>query len=193
MILGVILARANSKRLPNKNVLPLSGKPLVTWTIEAARAVPGIGRLIVSTDGDEIAQVASDAGAEVIRRPDELATDTATSYEALRHVLGEAGLVETVILLQPTSPLRTAADITAALALYARNQRPLASFAHDAHTPNGAIYIGSYEFLTDRGNWDTVGPLRYLMPAERSVDIDTAEDFARAEQIMQTRLKETTR
>lgn len=187
MILGVILARGGSRRLPRKNILPFCGKPLVAWTIEAAKKAELFDRLVVSTEDGEIAYVAQQYGAEVIIRPPDLAADTTSSYEALRHALSEVGLVDHVVLLQPTSPLRTDHDIKSAWWMYIGYQndrkRPVVSCGYSG-TANGAIYIGSYTWLTSGGNWDNDAPLRYLMPISRSQDIDTLEDFERAEAIM---------
>lgn len=114
--LGVIPARAGSKRLPGKNLRPLLGVPLVVHAIRSALAAPSIGRVIVTTDSEEIATVARDAGAEVVMRPPELATDAASTEQALLHVVetieraGEA-VPEFVATLEPTSPLRTPALI----------------------------------------------------------------------------------
>lgn len=114
--IGVIPARAGSKRLPGKNLRPLLGKPLLVHAIRSALAAPGLDRVIVSTDGEEIAEVARAAGAEVVARPAELAGDDARTEQALAHVLetiAAAGgdLPEYVVTLEPTSPLRTAALI----------------------------------------------------------------------------------
>ena len=115
-VLAVIPARAGSKGLPGKNILPLLGKPLIAYTIEAALAAHSLGRVIVSTDGDDIANIARSAGADVIMRPAEFATDTSTTEEALLHVLDTLRAEgspepEFVVTLEPTSPLRTAATI----------------------------------------------------------------------------------
>ena len=84
-----IFARGGSKGLPGKNILPLAGKPLIAWSIEHAKAVKRIGRIIVSTDSQEIADVATQYGAEVpFIRPDELSSDTSPEWLAWRHALG---------------------------------------------------------------------------------------------------------
>lgn len=116
MTIAIITARGGSKGLPRKNVLPLLGKPLIVWTIEAALDSKVILRTVVSTDDDEIAQTALRAGAEVTRRPAELATDKASSLDALAHALQSLGAAEShdeFVLLQPTSPLRQASHIDA--------------------------------------------------------------------------------
>jgi CMP-N,N'-diacetyllegionaminic acid synthase len=120
-LLAVIPARGGSKRLPRKNLLPLGGRPLICWTIAAARASGVVDEILVSTDDEEIAAIARDAGALVPwLRPQELSTDTATSAAVLQHALNsyeaDAGAVAAVLLLQPTSPFRSAASIRDAVA-----------------------------------------------------------------------------
>lgn len=105
--LAVILARAGSKGLPNKNALPIAGKPMIVWTIEHALASKRIDRVLVTTDGKELAEIARRLGVEVIERPAELASDTATVDSAARHALGQVvDLHETVCLLYGNVPVR---------------------------------------------------------------------------------------
>lgn len=87
--LGVILARAGSKGLPNKNAMSLAGKPMLAWTIEHALASERINRVLVTTDGEALAQIASKYDVEVICRPAELASDTATVDAATRHAVNQ--------------------------------------------------------------------------------------------------------
>jgi len=112
-ILGIIPARGGSKGLPRKNVLDLGGKPLIAWSVEAAREAETITDFLVSTDDDEIADIARDHGAPVpFMRPDELASDEATSADVVLHALNAIEKsYDYFVLLQPTSPFRTAADI----------------------------------------------------------------------------------
>lgn len=120
--LAIVLARGSSKGLPRKNVLPLGGRPLIGWTIAAAKEAASVARVIVSTDDPEIAEVATREGADVpFMRPPHLATDTATAADSFLHALDEVPGYEVAILLQPTSPLRTAADIDAAMALFRKS------------------------------------------------------------------------
>jgi CMP-N-acetylneuraminic acid synthetase len=105
MTLAVIPARGASKGLPRKNLRPLCGKPLLVWSIEAARESRLIDRFVVSTEDREIAGVARQASAEVLPRPAELAGDDVTTVAVLQHVLGQIA-ADTVVLLQPTSPIR---------------------------------------------------------------------------------------
>ncbi|MDZ5456533.1 acylneuraminate cytidylyltransferase family protein [Azohydromonas lata] len=122
-LLAVIPARGGSKRLPRKNVLPLAGRPLIQWSIDAALASGVFDAVLVSTDDEEIAAAARAAGALVPwLRPADLASDTATSAAVLQHALEwyecERGPAEAVVLLQPTSPFRRAGSIREAVAAY---------------------------------------------------------------------------
>jgi CMP-N,N'-diacetyllegionaminic acid synthase len=122
--LGLITARGGSKRIPSKNIKSLCGKPLVAYTIEAARASIRLDRTIVSTEDEEIASVALNCGAEVpFRRPKDLATDDARTIDVILHALEwlesyEAYVPDALVLLQPTCPLRTGKHIDEAVALY---------------------------------------------------------------------------
>lgn len=118
--IATICARGGSKGLPRKNLLPFAGRPLIAHSIEQALACPLIEGVYVSTDDDEIAEVARRHGAEVpYRRPAELATDEAAKLPALEHLvahLERAGRrIARVVDLQPTSPLRTQHDLRAAI------------------------------------------------------------------------------
>jgi N-acylneuraminate cytidylyltransferase len=105
MVLAIIPARGGSKGIPRKNIKVIAGKPLIAWTIEAAQASKLINRCIVSTEDSEISTLAIRYGVEVVNRPLELATDEASTEAVLSHVL-EKIACETVVLLQPTSPIR---------------------------------------------------------------------------------------
>lgn len=126
--IAVIPARGGSKSLPRKNILPLEGKPLIAHTILAARAANSIQRTIVSTESDEIAEIARQYGAEIpFLRPLELAQDETPTLPVLTNVLAqleaaEGSKPEIVVVLQPTSPLRRAADIDAAVSLLEQTQ-----------------------------------------------------------------------
>jgi len=121
-VLGIVLARSGSKGLPGKNIKLLCGKPLVAWSIEAGLFSKYIDDLVVSTDGAEIASLSKKLGAEVpFIRPSNLATDEASSVDAIIHALdyleNKGRYYDIVALLEPTSPLREASDIDAALEL----------------------------------------------------------------------------
>ncbi len=122
-VVALIPARGGSKGIPRKNLAPLAGKPLIAWTIEAALASKNLSRVIVSTDDAEIADAARQHGADVpFLRPPELAADESGALEVALHALdwlreNAGGEPEYLLLLQPTSPLRTTADIDAAIDL----------------------------------------------------------------------------
>ena len=120
--LAIIPARGGSKRLPRKNVLPLAGKPLITWTIEAALASAYLDKILVSSDDDEILAIAEGAGIQALARPAEFSQDTSSSYDVIKHTLDQVATYDFVVLLQPTSPLRSGCDIDAAIELLARKQ-----------------------------------------------------------------------
>ena len=107
-VLAVIPARGGSKRLPKKNIMLLGGKPLVTWTIEAGLKSKYIDTLIVSSDDKEILDISMYAGANVIKRPPKFAADDSKTSDAIKHVIKTvAEDFDFIVLLQPTSPLRT--------------------------------------------------------------------------------------
>lgn len=115
-VLAVIPARGGSKGLPGKNIRPLAGKPLIAWTIEAARGARWVDRVIVSSDDEAILAVARAWGADTpFVRPAELAADDTPGIAVVFHALDALPGYDWVVLLQPTSPLRTAADIDRAI------------------------------------------------------------------------------
>jgi CMP-N-acetylneuraminic acid synthetase len=120
-ILGIIPARGGSKEIPKKNLYPLLGKPLISYTIEAAKRANLLTKYIVSTDSEEIAKVARTYGAEVpFIRPKELAEDTALAVDVVKHAIAKMESIDKIsyshiVLLQPTTPLRSASDINAAI------------------------------------------------------------------------------
>ncbi len=142
-VVAVVTARAGSKSVPGKNLRQLGGRPLVVWPIDVARAVPEIDRIIVSTDGQDIARTAEGCGAEVLIRPAALASDTSMVADVLRHVIAElraAGeTARYLVLLEPTSPLRRAADVTACLRkLHDERLDSVATFMEASLNPNRA-------------------------------------------------------
>lgn len=130
-ILALITARAGSKRVPGKNLRALAGTPLISWSIAAAQGIQDICDIIVSTDDERIARVARAAGASVPwLRPTELSSDTATSVDVTLHALDryetDAGKVDGLLLLQPTSPFRSSETMTRGLAIFqVGNRRPV--------------------------------------------------------------------
>jgi CMP-N-acetylneuraminic acid synthetase len=221
-ILGLITARGGSKGLPGKNLRPLAGKPLMAWTIETARQCPSLGRVIVSTDDANIAEVGRTFGAEVpFLRPAELAQDDSSHLSVVEHALAwlvkqERFEPDYVLLLQPTCPLRTASDIEEAVNLARARQADAVvsvcevkehpyltmSLAADGtlrdfvphqlsslrrqdlpkiYALNGAIYLNRPDSLRRHRTFVPPGSCAYVMPRERSLDIDTPWDFHLAE------------
>lgn len=229
-LLVLIPARGGSKGIPGKNLALIAGKPLIAWTIEAARASGLASRILVSTDSPEIAEAARHWGADVPwLRPPELAADETPSLAVARHALERLRDAEGLepnwlTLLQPTSPFRTAADIAAALALAVSENaesvisvtpapvHPAWLFDIDEHrrlmrydatvakaerqswgalyAPNGAIYIVKSSVLRNGGSWYGPGAYGYVMPAERSLDIDTPWDLHLARLVLEDRMRQ---
>ena len=106
MTLALIPARGGSKGVPGKNIREIYGRPLIAWTIMRAKEAERLDRIVVSTDSDEIAGIAAKYGAEVLMRPAELATDTASTQDVMAHAL-KTYPADTLVLLQPTSPFRS--------------------------------------------------------------------------------------
>lgn len=124
-VLAIIPARGGSKGIPGKNIVPIDGRPLITWTINAAQASSYIDRLILSSDDEAIMAVARDAGCDVpFVRASELSTDEASSIDVVIDALERTPGFDIVLLLQPTSPLRTAEDIDACLLAMSRGHAP---------------------------------------------------------------------
>lgn len=222
-VLALIPARGGSKGIPGKNIRELAGKPLIAWTIEAACAARSIDRVVVSSDDPSILDVARVWGADVpFVRPAELARDETPGIDVVLHALDRLPGVDWVVLLQPTSPLRTAEDIDAAVARcrgmgapacvsVTEAQTPpwwmfrlsregyLCSFLPDGERPlrrqdapalfslNGAIYVARADWLRQSRSFLTEETVAYVMPPERSVDIDTPLDLAMAACLLRQR------
>jgi N-acylneuraminate cytidylyltransferase len=115
-VLALVTARGGSKGVPGKNILVVGGRPLIQWTIDAARAARHVDRLVLSSDDLEIIDTARRIGCEApFRRPSALASDDASSIDVVLDALQRLPGYDIVVLLQPTSPLRSAGDIDAAL------------------------------------------------------------------------------
>ena len=127
-ILALILARGGSKRLPGKNIRMLGGKPMIAWSIDVVKDLPEVCDILVSTDDPSIAAVCKTRGAYVPwLRPEELATDTATSIDATLHALdwyeSRRGAVDGILLLQPTSPFRTVETVCRGIELFDKSEQ----------------------------------------------------------------------
>lgn len=124
-VLAIIPARGGSKGVPRKNIRPLAGRPLIAWTVAEARESRYIDRLILSSDDEEIIRVGREAGCEApFVRPAELARDDTPGIEPVLHALEMLPGYDYVVLLQPTSPLRTAGDIDRCIELCRRLDAP---------------------------------------------------------------------
>ena len=158
-VLAVIPVRSGSKRLPGKNFRDFRGKPLYQWAVDAAAASRYIDKVIVSLDAD---------------RPPELCSDTATCEDVMRHHQAQTPH-DWIVLLQPTSPLRTTDDIDICIE---RAQMSIGciSVGEDNRT-NGAVYVASAKWLEEHDFKDSHLLWGYMMPPERSLDINTEADF----------------
>jgi CMP-N,N'-diacetyllegionaminic acid synthase len=147
-VIAVIPARGGSKSIPDKNIKPLGGKPLIVWSIEVAKRTKEIDRIIVSTDSEKISKIAREHGVEVYIRPSNLATDEALVIDALRDLIGtlreEGEKAEIMILLEPTCPLRSVEDITKCIHLLVNNgYDSVATFKEAELNPHRAWKITS--------------------------------------------------
>ncbi|MBI5597122.1 MAG: acylneuraminate cytidylyltransferase family protein [Elusimicrobia bacterium] len=225
--LGVIPARGGSKGLPGKNLRPLGGLPLIGWSIRAAQRSARLTRTVVSTDDAAIAEAARACGAEVpFTRPPELATDEASIIAVMQHAVRwfegeEKRRPDIAVLLQPTSPFRTAEDIDGCLRLMEETgadsvetvlQDPVNPFdrfylkdgllvpwskdtfryprrqdAPPVYLETGDVYAMRYPVLMEEGK--VAGPRNagFIIPEDRWVDIDTADDFLYAQWLVERR------
>lgn len=154
-VLGLVLARGGSKRIPSKNIKELNGKPLIGYTIEAAKKSKYLDRIVTSTDSDEIATVAKSFGSETpFLRPSEFAHDTATDFSVFTHALSwllenESYKPDIVVQLRPTSPLRTTEHIDDAIELlYAHPEADsVRTVAEPEQTPYKMYHLDDGGFL----------------------------------------------
>lgn len=149
-ILVVIPARGGSKGIPRKNIKPFAGKPLIYYTIDTARAIVPDEDICVSTDDDEIIQVVENYGLKVhFKRPDELATDTAGSYEVLLHALDfyekQGRHYDVLLLLQTTSPFRTVEHVKEAMALFSPEMDMVVSVKECVANPYYCVFEENHE------------------------------------------------
>jgi CMP-N,N'-diacetyllegionaminic acid synthase len=219
-ILGVIPARGGSQGIPRKNVHLLNGLPLIVYAIRAAQGSQHLSRFIVSTDNDEIADAARSAGADVpFMRPAALAQNTTPTAPVIQHAIMmlQPETFDVVVTIQATAPLRTAADIDAAIDLLAGDFDSVVSVAEVPHQfnpnwihqiddhelmpyiegaplkytrrqdlppvyyRNGAVYVTRCAALEAHNNLYGQRTAAYVMPPERSVNIDAPGDFVLAE------------
>ncbi|KYK21451.1 hypothetical protein AYK25_03650 [Thermoplasmatales archaeon SM1-50] len=223
-ILAIIPARLGSKRIPKKNIKMLYGKPLLAYTIESVKHSHHVNRFVVSTEDKNIAKISQSYDAEVIIRPSELARDESPTEEVIFNVLEqlrmkERYIPEIIILLQPTSPLRTTEDIDNAIGVFSDSlgdslisvteydhtpywafriekgflKREFSKEAHarsqvfpKLYRPNGSIFITRVKTFLNIRSFYTNQIIPYIMPRERSIDIDDEFDFSIAEFLIKT-------
>lgn len=222
-VLAIIPARGGSKGILKKNIRNFAGKPLIAWTILEANCSKYIDRCIVSTDDEDICKVAKSYGGYVpFLRPAELAEDDTASIDVVLHVLEKLPKYDYAVLLQPTSPLRTADDIDGAIACCIDNySESCVSVMETEHSPywmytlsvdnklepimehieagyqrqklpqifrlNGAVYVNSCLALKREQRFVWEKTIAYVMPRERSIDIDALIDFELAELLIMKR------
>lgn len=212
-VVAIIPARGGSKGVKRKNLRNVGGKPLIAWTIEEARKSKYLDRVILSSEDDEIIDIAMKYGCDVpFKRPVELARDDTPGIEPVLHALSQIIRYDYVVLLQPTSPLRNADDIDKCIANcisinalslvsvkeldtspywmlkldYNGNIHPLLNKWEESkrrqelpvvYALNGAVYVAKYEWLIKNRNFLSKDTKTYIMPAERSIDIDSEFDL----------------
>jgi len=220
-VLAIIPARGGSKGIKKKNIYPLCGKPLIAYSILAGKESQYIDEVLISTDSSEIADVATQWGGDVpFMRPDYLAEDRTKTIDVIVHALewlkGRGTNYDILVLLQPTQPLRTSADIDRALEIFdssCAESRSLVSVSEVRDHPilirkmrgdgklenlltdsstirrqdmqkyyrvNGCIYINDISEI-NKGTSFNDNNIPYVMPVERSVDIDEPIDLCIAE------------
>jgi CMP-N,N'-diacetyllegionaminic acid synthase len=191
-IIGLITARGGSKRLPGKNIKSVAGKPMIAWTIEAAEDSGQCSRILVSTEDDKIAYVSSQWGAEIIDEPQKLAEDNILMIDVIVHAINELGLAadDYILLLQPTSPVRTGADIKEAVRIMKKTKsEAVVSTTNGMTKPNGAIYLNRVNSLLSTRTFYPEGrTVWYSMPPERSVDVDEQWQLEVAECMLRRRI-----
>ena len=207
--LGIIPARKNSKRLKNKNFKNLVRKPLIYYTIESAKKSKYLDRFIISSDSTQIHRIAKRYECEIpFIRPRYLSTNSASSVDVICHALKKIKKnYDYVILLQPTSPLRLTKDIDMAINkivnlkavslisvcysdkpkkfpikivnnLIKKTKKDIKK--KNNYFLNGAIYICKTKFFLKKKTFYTNKTLAFFMPKNRSIDVDTLEDFNEA-------------
>jgi CMP-N-acetylneuraminic acid synthetase len=221
---GLIPARAGSKRVPNKNIRLLNGQPLIAYTFDAAIASGCFSSIVVSTDDARVAEVAREYGVHVDQRPSSLCGDTVRAVEVVDEYLRRTDATDrfsNVAMLLPTCPFRTVDDIRGAMRHYQERAQkmPLVTVTQYAfppqlalepdddkpgqmrmcqsaayatttrsqsiaarYHPNGALYVAAIDMFLGERSFFTEHMLTYVMPTERSFDIDYPWQFQLAEQ-----------
>ena len=193
-IIAVIPARHGSKRLPGKNTMLMCGEPLITHTLRLAIQCEFFDNIIITSDDLKIFRIytnefENDPRVSFVFRPEDLACDETLMWEVVEHACSEFDQDTIVVLLQPTSPLREIKDITNALSLFNICKKfgvVGVSWEYPDHEMriNGAIYINYLGTIVNSRSFIYPGTLVYVMPKNKSIDIDTIDDFVQAEMEM---------
>lgn len=221
-IIAIIPARGGSKGIPRKNIKKIAGKELISYSIIAGKSSKYVKNVWVSTEDDDIEKVSRKYGADIIKRPSELAEDDSPTIDVILNCLEyfhkNKIKVDVILLLQATSPLRTSQDIDQAIEQFVNGEGDsLISVCELSHSPywslkledgylepnfgrdylnmrrqdlpllyapNGSLFIATPDYLLKNKTFYSEKTLPYLMPAERSIDIDNDLDFKLAELIL---------
>ncbi len=167
-VMAVIPARGGSKGIPRKNLVPVAGRPLIAWTVEAALTCEAVAETWVSTEDEEIARVALSLGAGVIPRPMRLAMDDSSSTDVMRHAWEwraeqPSPAPAAFVMLQPTSPLRNAAHISEALALFS-GDNSVVSVCEAEHHPLKMVLQRDEGVFEPLGAWADLQKPRQSLP-----------------------------
>lgn len=189
-VMAIIPARGGSKRIPGKNLRDIAGKPMIQWTIDAAKGSQYLDTIAVSTEDPAIVKHCSGQGLQIVDRPAHLASDTANIYDALFHAIDSLPPHDYVCLLQVTSPLRIADDIDRCLEVVSACHAPSCiSIDNSRPVANGAVYVAWASWLREFKNFDLGRTVVSEMPISRGIDVDTHDDFQEAERLLIVRQK----
>lgn len=206
MILGIIPARGSSKGIPRKNLKMIAGKPLIVWSIEAAKKSKRMDHFVVSTEDKEVKEVAQECGAEVVDRPYRLATDEASTLSVLQQVLSIIN-ADIVVILQPTSPVRDEGLIDMCIekfqeagadnlatgficklmeyGTYTQRRQELKGFFYD----DGNVYVVKADLIRKEKMFGEKVE-RVETSREQNIEIDDEFDLWLAEQVLLKRARE---
>lgn len=225
-LLGVIPSRKGSKGLPGKNTKLLAGKPLIEYTINASLLANELSGLVISSDDESVLSMGTRRKVQTIKRPSSLSGDSVPMIDVLLHSLSEVEeSYDAVMVLQPTSPLRSSSDIDSAINLFINSgaNSLVSVYKVDDHHParmykivdetlspldgnltsvnrqdlpdiyhrNGAIYISKIDSMIKSHSILCNHPTPYIMPLEKSVNIDNYLDFRVAEILIKDAISRT--
>lgn len=195
-IIAVIPARSGSKRLKDKNKKAFCGKPLINWTIDLALQMEFFNKVIVTTDDQGILNMCkviwNYRNVQVVERPKSLAQNDTEIWEVINHLFIKGHIPDKciIVLLQPTSPLRNASDIHKAVLMFLRTKEgviPITKIDNMNYKRCGTVFVDWYNLVH---NYQGFREGQFiLIPPERAIDIDTLEDFQKAEKIMEKRIR----